>query len=177
MSKKFEVYESNIWRVYLFVIVFSILAIFFNIFFSGLLVFEDGWIIVFILNTPFIFIVAPCIISYYLNHARKRIVILDNSLEINTPLHSKRAFEWSEFDILRLNARGPHKSALDKLNNSWGRDYTKFKISFIKESNHVENRTIKFRIYDRSKATRVIDLLYYSANTNKKKIEIDRKYI
>ena len=174
---KFEVYESNMWQVYLFVIVFSILAIFFNIFFSGLLVFEDGWIIVFILNTPFIFIVAPCIIYFYLNHARKRIVILDTSIEINTPLHSKRAIEWNKFDILRLNARGPHKSALDKLHYAWGQDYTKFKISFIKESNHAENRTIKFRIYDRSKATRVIDLLYYSANTNKKKIEIDRKYI
>jgi hypothetical protein len=174
---KFEVYESNMWQVYLFVIVFSILAIFFNIFFSGLLVFEDGWIIVFILNIPFIFIVAPGIIYFYLNHARKRIVILDTSIEINTPLHSKHAFGWNQFDILRLNARGPHKSALDNLSNSWGRDYTKFKISFVKESNHAENRTIKFRIYNRKKALRVIELLYYSANSNKKEIEIDRKYI
>ncbi len=174
MSKSYEVYESNMWQIYLFVSIFGIMAIFLNVFFSGVLAFEDGWIVMFVLNIPFIFVVIPCLISFYLNHARKRIVISSNILEMDTPLHSKRTISWSEFDKIRLYSRGPHNNWF---HYAWGKDYTQFKISFIKESNSGQKKTIKFRIYNKSKASRVISLLYNAASANNKKVEVDRKHI
>lgn len=56
MSGNFEIYESNMWQVYLFISIFSIITIFMNILFFRLLSYEDGWIAFLILNIPASFI-------------------------------------------------------------------------------------------------------------------------
>lgn len=176
-----EIIESNMWLVYLFLGIFICVYVFLNFGLIGILRYEDGWIVVLFFNILLTVIFAPTLLYFYGTHGRVSIIISNKVIETHSPL-SKHSIGWDEFDMIKYKIRGPHRSKLDKTTSFFtssyvGREFSKFKISFFKNPNNVKIKTIKFRLYNRQNARRVIDLLFLAVTDNHKQIELDRKYI
>lgn len=165
--------ESNIKMVYGYIIGIVIFIIIFNYWIIRMLQIDtiplsptDRGLIIFISNSPFIFIIFPLMINFYRWHGTKMISVSNKKIEIDVPLKSLKTIRWSDFDRMMVNVRGPKGLIGEK-------ELTKFKIKFLR--NHTVKH-VKFAYYDNSKASQILKLIIDYADKINKFIDVKTKY-
>ncbi len=127
----------------------------------------DKAVIMFIVNSPFIFVIFPLMFYLYKKHGSKMLSISDKQIEINIPLKSLKIIKWSDFDRMKLHVRGKR--------TMWGdREVSKFNLKFLRAHTI---KQIKFLIYDSGKASQILNLLVSAADKINKHIDVTTKYL